>query len=97
MKESEILWAAKDRVQQGWCQNALRNIYGDVCLAGALLEITGSFYLPVVHALQETIDDYPSLLNTRNLVMFNDDPHTTKQDVLNAIEKTAIRLEEQGR
>jgi hypothetical protein len=96
VKDSETLWAARDIIQRGWCKGALSNIYGDVCLAGAIAQVTGGFILnlPVLAALRETLTGRTD--GSGSLVHFNDNPNTTKQDVLDLIEKTAIRLEEQG-
>ncbi len=96
MKDSETLWAARDLIEAGWCKHALRNIHGDVCLAGAVAEVTGVYSLKtrVLRHLLETLTG--STAGHRYLVSFNDHPNTTKQDVLDLFEKTAIRLEESG-
>lgn len=96
MKHSETLWAARDLIKSGWCKHALRNIHGDVCLAGAVFEVTGDYNLkhPVFSHLRETLTG--STAGYGCLVSFNDRPTTIKQDVLDLFEKTAIRLEESG-
>ncbi len=94
MKDSETIWAARDLIEAGWCKHALRNIHGDVCLAGAVAEVTGVYSLKtrVLRHLLETLtgSTYGCLIS------FNDRPTTTKQDVLDLFSKTAIRLEESG-
>lgn len=38
-KKSDIIEAAADRVMEGWCQYAAKDLKGNVCLYGALTEV----------------------------------------------------------
>lgn len=96
MRDSEILWAARDRVARGWCQNVGRDQLGNVCAVGALGdEIQDRFGVPNDVLRWDLIDHLRATLGGP-IVEFNDKPETTKQDVLNLFEKTALRLEEYG-
>jgi hypothetical protein len=93
VKDSETLWCIHDRLEQGWCKTALRNIYGDVCIIGAACDVTGIIALaqPALNHIQETIS---ATTPYGGIIKFNGS--STKEEVLNLVAKTAIRLEEQG-
>lgn len=78
-----------DRIKAGWCQGQSfwRDLEGNVthcCLVGALSFEDDSDVR--VHMIEGLSQQLPVKYNN-NLVTFNDDFNTTKQDVLNLIEK----------
>jgi hypothetical protein len=94
VKDSEILWAAKGNVARGWCKQQARDQVGNVCLVRAIGDVTRpqtnfALELRLLDHLRET-------LNGLSPIKFNDHPDTEKADVLDLLEKTALRLEEQG-
>lgn len=95
MKTSEFLRNAREHVNRGWCKRKGRDEYGNVCVMGAICRAEaemGAFntgYAVLRDQLKEF--GYPP-----NLVLFNDAPETTKQDVLNLFDKAILSLEERG-
>lgn len=95
MKDSEILWVARSNVKRGWCQEKARDEVGNVCLVRAIGDViqprVADFRLEL-----RLLDHLRETLHGISPIKFNDHPDTTKRDVLDLLEKTAIRLEEKG-
>lgn len=105
MKASEILSDARDRVNRGWCKHVSADGYGNVCAVGAITraEARASEANPLIRSSLYPNYPYHALLGAvkefgdyASIPSFNDDPLTTKADVLNAFDKAIITLEEKG-
>lgn len=83
-----VLLNAKSRVKQGWCQGAFYK--GDkVCMASSLLSSWGDDVTKHSMVCVAAVIGVPAVVY--NLVDWNDDPSTTKADVLAAFD-SAIAL-----
>lgn len=101
MKTSKILSDARGRLDRGWCQRVGADEHGNLCAVAAVgvaesaaigLGVSPTIPYPV-DALYEKLKEFGSY---QTLVEFNDDPHTSKQDVLNLFDKTILGLQEKG-
>ena len=96
MRDSEILWAARGNVARGWCKKRALDDVGNVCVVRAIGDVIrgDQFDIPLSVRLLDHLRD---TLDGTSPLTFNDDPDTTQRDVLDLLEKTAIRLEEHGK
>lgn len=97
MKQSEYLGHVRAVVAKGWHQGSATDMRGNWCSIGALSlaaveACAGEWYGPTLRLL----DDRCREQGFRYLMAFNDHPSTTKQDVLNFLDKTILGLEERG-
>ena len=103
MKTSEFVAQARDEIHGGWVQGSYRNEQG-VCILGALDRIAlrnlqaGGVQARAV--AQQEIEKmaqelFPDIWRG-NIPELNDMFRTTKDDVLNLMDKTIIGLEEHG-
>ncbi len=87
----QLLLDAAQRVRRGWCQNALNDDRGNVCLMGALLEVSSR---PGVQADAETTAYWALFQHIVNraqgVVDFNDTPGRTAEEVASAMEAAAM-------
>jgi hypothetical protein len=101
MMPSELMRAAMTRVDAGWCKHTSVDDHGNVCMGNSLgaamlfndvrlIREARKVYYPARDALERKVRE----LGWHCISMMNDDPRTTKQDILNVMEKTAIALEE---
>ena len=100
MKVSEVLTEARAEVEKGWYQGGYEDGYGGVCALGAIRRVVAKTihpflcyqdaHFPLAEKLQE-------IYGFDSISQFNDEPTTTKQDVLDLFDKTIIGLEEVGR
>jgi hypothetical protein len=84
-----ILVAARAEVDAGWCKNVAVDYHGNVCAVGALETALGVEKVPRQHTMccvttREARAALRNALPARHVGIpwFNDDPHTTKADVL---------------
>jgi hypothetical protein len=80
-----LLLAAANYIEEhGWCQGALENINGQVCLVGALdktKDYNDQGYYPAILAIQDIIGP--------RFGEWNDQPGRTKEDVVNLLRQVA--------
>jgi hypothetical protein len=97
VKTSEFIREAMGHVEKGWCKGTTVDDSGNVCMGGALAntmitELDNRVYYAAKFALMNKVRE----LGWQYITLMNDDPLTTKQDVLNVMEKAALSLEEKG-
>ena len=100
MKPSEFIREAMEYVSLGWTQGTLRDLDGSVCMLGGLCEVSqmkdveneAQLFNTAFKILHKTVKE----LGFTTVPQMNDHPDTTQQDVLIAMEKAAIKLEELG-
>lgn len=99
MKNSEFLRAvAAHIVEHGWCQGTSRTREGAICLLAAAGSVLGDEDVTSPHQfLQELRQDLRNGGTYLWLHEWNDAPGRTKEEVLSALERTAARLEAEGR
>lgn len=95
--------AAKRLETHGWCQRALQNASGQLCMAGALnAEVTGDpdNWVPETF-FEEVVRAVPGMTPARNelpfasaVVNWNNDPDRTAAEVIAALRRTAELAEE---
>jgi hypothetical protein len=99
MKPSEVLRDAMKHVEAGWCKGQYDDNKGNVCAVGALRKVAAQedvcwdVYVTAGSRMIQFLGYEGSMLD---IVDWNDSIATTKQDVLHAMEKTAIQCEEHG-
>ena len=105
MKPSEILEYAQGQIERGWCKGTLVDHEGNVCMLGALdrtakhygLSVTMMTYNNAFRTLREKVEEFwEGPMDIDGIPGFNDDPSTTKQDVLDVFTKARLGLEERG-
>ena len=84
---TEQLEAAKELIEKGWCQEAYSKLTAhgtEYCAIGALFQIgPGSLRETQTNAAQKRLEDLlPDGPFSTTVISFNDDPHTTKEDVI---------------
>ena len=98
MTPYDAIAKARKEIERGWNQHALEDQYGNVCAKGALQRVcvgwTGwgcanTMYLEAVDLLNDAI---PETYPVRLVAAYNDDPSTTKADVLALFDRAANRL-----
>jgi hypothetical protein len=72
----------KARVIAGWCQGKTHDDEWNACLWGAISDCFENKFPDIVNVLKAVL--HPKYNN--NLITFNDDFNTTKQDVLDLID-----------
>lgn len=78
-----MLQAAREKIEQGWCQNAMRR-RGAVCMIGALSD-SRAYSDDLYHEAEKLLfraivnGNYP---DAKTIVSFNDDAERTKNQVL---------------
>ena len=98
MKTSEFIRTAMKSVERGWCKGTTVDAYANVCMGGAIINAMNAMglgfdaYLQARGALEHKVRE----LGWQFITLMNDDPSTTKQDVLDVMEKAALSLEEKG-
>lgn len=105
-EETKILMAAREALEKGWCQGALRTIDGKYCLSGAILLAGGGFGAgrgPIEDdRLREKLSPSFKLVTQAvglgkgkspgwSIPMWNDVPGRTREEVLAAMDR-AIAL-----
>lgn len=106
MKPSEILEYAQGQIEQGWCKGTLVDHEGNVCMLGAMdraatrkggVSIYAPAYVSAFRTLHEKVAEFwNGPMDLDGIPGFNDDPKTTKQDVLDVFTKARLGLEERG-
>lgn len=104
IKASDILADARERVNRGWCKHRANDGLGNVCAVGAV-----SYAEAQAQEVEPRIRDalsvfpYTALMDAvqefgpyASVPTFNDDPLTTKEDVLAAFDKAINGLTEKG-
>jgi len=101
---SEILSDARGRLDRGWCQGTSADEHGNLCAMAAVSAAvlyakqlgveTHTVFPHPSDALSEKVKEFGSY---ETVVQFNDDPRTSKQDVLNLFDKAILGLQEKGR
>ncbi|AWH13963.1 hypothetical protein SEA_HALLEY_152 [Mycobacterium phage Halley] len=106
MKTSEFVSQARDEIYQGWTQNSYRTDQG-VCVLGALDRValhnlhqgpeeTVKARAKAQKEIEKMAEElFPDAWNG-SIPALNDSFSTTKDDVLNLLDKTTIGLEERG-
>jgi hypothetical protein len=105
MLASKILRKAAQRVQKGWCQHALDDGRGGVCVLGAMLWAAEGIADPFFRGLSLNVDldwdrfthiqEYLSrTLSDRNIVGWNNSRDQTAENVAQALELAAVLAEQ---
>lgn len=100
MSVIEDLKAARQHVERGWMQGKLTDYNGNVCAMGAVSIAAG---MRIGSMVSHTMEwdrhqaQYEALMKQIpegffDVAAFNDDPATTKQDVLNLFDKALAEL-----
>jgi hypothetical protein len=111
MKDSEVLAAARERLQAGWCQNEALDEEGNVCAVGALdavLVLSHPSTVPTFNNKKRLIGrltvaalridrQYGGEEGDYMLARWNDADTRTKEDVLLAYKYAEAAAEEEGR
>lgn len=99
MNTLDVLIAARAEVEKGWCKKDLEDSVGNVCVVGAIERVTCGGrgkrnFAPGWSTLRFTqLWDHMATFVPQSVVQaFNDDPSTTKADVL-ALFDRAINAE----
>ncbi|AAN12799.1 hypothetical protein OPTIMUS_144 [Mycobacterium phage Optimus] len=106
MKTSEFVASARDEIYQGWTKNSYRNDQG-VCILGALdrvalhnlhldTEETVKARAKAEAEIKKMAEELFPDIWSGDIPALNDNWSTTKDDVLNLLDKTTIGLEERG-
>lgn len=97
MSKITDLQVARDRIARGWCQYALKDDAGRVCIMGALMNTDSLLYGVMHHLVPDLHRQIPSQFMSKklnwegcDLVDFNNHPSTKQQDVLDLFDR-AIR------
>jgi hypothetical protein len=88
MNAQEILEAAADRVEAGWCQGRMSNDAGDVCALGALIAVVDSMANLEESVAWEALCDEVGCAASA----WNDEPGRTRYDVSDAMRRAAKTL-----
>lgn len=104
MKTSQMVNEGRDELYQGWTQGDYKNEQG-VCVLGALDRVAmrhlANGGVKARAEAQKEIEKmaaelFPDVWRS-SIPGLNDSYRTTKEDMLNLLDKTAISLEEHGR
>lgn len=108
MKASEVLSSARDILNTGWHKGWFSDGRGNYCAIGACMKaaevglMTPEVYDAPPHesgyrgAVSALTDKVFEMTGEGLLSEYNDDPKTTKQDMLDLFDKTIAGLEEKG-
>lgn len=103
MNLSEILTNARDRINNGWCKGAYADGEGNYCAMGALGEaakmqsgLLSDDYARAYTHLNGQLPAFGFSTQDQDVVDFNDDEMTTKQDVLDLFTKAINSALEKG-
>lgn len=103
MKTSQVIWKALDHLKEnGWVQGQFTTKDHKHCLRGALQCVMGEGGLSInewnaCQALMDTIQEHVAGGVRIGVASFNDRHAHTFDELTEVMEKTAIRLEEQGK
>lgn len=103
MKLSEYAHKVAERLQQGWCQNALHDMEGNVCAVGALSDVRFELLLQgedisrSMLSIFRILSQQLLLRGDHTLVAYNNAPTTTQEDIVLLFKELATELELQGR
>src|SRR4051812_34520788 len=83
MDKLDYLIAVRGEIANGWCKNALEDEHGNVCLVGASGRVVaGSARLVGGSGFYRDLSDAVYARSGQRVPVFNNDPSTTKADVL---------------
>lgn len=103
MRTSDFVDSVRDEIYKGWAKGSYRDTNGNVCILGAMDRVALQ-HLPegvTAHALAKkeichtAAEMFPDVFEG-NIPGINDHSATTKDDVLALLDKTAMRLAENG-
>lgn len=110
MKASDILFDAKQRIERGWCQGEYAMTADGLpvwaenptavcwCLRGAMIAAGGNFGFPPRAAFQSGAWDFlMQALPEPNEMCWNDNPTTTKADVIAVLDEAYTKAIEDGK
>lgn len=96
--DGAILRDAAERVRQGWCQGAFEDDMNNVCVMGAFDAIGASFEdmnRAATHVLRALNKPLVLADAANELVVWNDEPNRTADQVATALEFAALLADQQ--
>jgi hypothetical protein len=105
---SDTIKTARGIVEKGWCKGRYADGKGNFCVYGATMQAEGTgwqqitwgdwstaqpvVYSPAAAKASRFLDEIARQMGYRDSAKFNDDLHTTHQDVLNFFDKALAEL-----
>lgn len=104
MKASELAAEARDEIYMGWTQDEYSNMAGHVCAVGAVERVAlRNMAIAQAGIVQAALNEKAQEMfgqafgrNFDRVQSFNDDLHTTRDDVLALFDKVTLELGERG-